>query len=33
MAGAIRIHETGDADVLRYEMVEVGGSGSQARSG
>ena len=27
MAGAIRIHETGDADVLRYEMVEVGDPG------
>lgn len=27
MAGAIRIHETGGADVLRYETVEVGDPG------
>ncbi len=27
MAGAIRIHETGGADVLRYEEVEVGAPG------
>ncbi len=28
MAGAIRIHETGGADVLRYETVDVGGPGA-----
>ena len=28
MAGAIRIHETGGADVLRYESVEVGDPGA-----